>query len=335
MSTNIYFSSNQLGELTEAQLQQVLKRFSLGELLSFEKTEKGVGNQTLFISASSGEYVLKGNPLIETQFKEEKFYVDNLSKRTTLPVPSPYLTDESKDILDWSYSLMPRLPGRHIKGVETGLNLNAKKGIAGIYARTLCELHGWKAVHFGEYDPEKRDGIRPFEGSYKTWLYDRIRYWLEDAKKYSVITAGDFDWVEDVLAASENVFDELNAPSFVMGDYQTDNILVEQSNHDWKISGFFDFTTGYFGDGIADLSNMVAMYLDHAEDELAKHFISMYIDCSEDKGNFIERFRVHMLHQRILDWGCAKATHNVTWDNDLSFSSWAVKYTESAAYLLS
>jgi len=45
---------------------------------------------------------------------------------------------------------------------------------------------------------------------------------------------------------------------------------------------------------------------------------------------FKERFKVHMLHQRILDWGCAKAINPVTWDKNLSFSQWAETYTEAA-----
>jgi hygromycin-B 7''-O-kinase len=80
---------------------------------------------------------------------------------------------------------------------------------------------------------------------------------------------------------------------------------------------------------------MVAMYLDNGEEQLAKQFITAYFNASETTEAFLERFRVHMLHQRVLDWGCAKAINNVTWDKDLSFAQWAQRYTESAAYLLS
>ncbi|WP_309274119.1 phosphotransferase [Paenibacillus sp.] len=143
------------------------------------------------------------------------------------------------------------------------------------------------------------------------------------------------EWVQQLLAASEQVFQSLSSPTFVMGDFKADNLLVKQGGDGWEISGIFDFTTGYFGDGIADLPRIVAMYLDEGKEELAKLFIRSYFHCTEEKDGFVERFRIHMLHQRILDWGCAKATHDVTWDQELSFSCWAEKYTESATYLAS
>lgn len=333
LTTEIFFSSNQLGVVTNEQLQSMLNRFDLGKLISFEKTPKGVGNQTLFVRSSSGVYVLKGNPLFSSQFIEEKFYVDNLLRLTKLPVPSPYLVDEQEDIFGWSYSIMPRLTGRHINEPEfEELSGEDKKQIAELLAISLCELHHWKVDVYGEFD-SKYQNIRPFDGSYKTWLYNRIRYWLEDAKKYSVITAKDTEWVENLLTASEKVFDGLRSPTFVMGDFKADNILVQDKPDGWLLSGIFDFTTGYFGDGIADLPRMIAMYLDNGEEESAKHFISVYFNNCEAKEAFLERFRVHMLYQRVLDWGCAKAINNVTWDNDLPFSQWVERYTESAAFL--
>ncbi|WP_269082978.1 hypothetical protein [Sporosarcina globispora] len=41
-----------------------------------------------------------------------------------------------------------------------------------------------------------------------------------------------------------------------------------------------------------------------------------------------------MLHQRILDWGCAKAIGMVMWDDDLPFSNWAAKYTDTVEGLI-
>ena len=335
MTAKIYFASNKLGDIEDHQLQLMLDRFHLGKLISSEKTAHGVMGQTMFVTSSAGEFVFKGNPIFQGQFKEEKFFVEHLDKRTNVAVPAPYLIDESDDIFGWSYSLMPRLPGTHLNAPQLQASLHAedKKEIAQLLAATLVELHSWKVEQYGEFNPDNHL-VRPFEGSYKTWLYDTVRYWLDDAKKYSVITGEDMEWVEDVLASSAAAFDELHSPCFVMGDFKPENFLLQQNTDGWQVSGVFDFTTSYFGDGVADLPRMTELYVENGEEELARQFLHVYFDGSDTKEAFMERFKVHMLHRRILVWGCAKATNQVTWDKDLSFSRWAEGFMESAARLL-
>lgn len=85
----------------------------------------------------------------------------------------------------------------------------------------------------------------------------------------------------------------------------------------------------------ADLPKMVIMYWDFEEQEAARHFVQMYLQGSAIKEGFVDRFRVHMLHQRILDWGCAKAIGAVTWDPQLAFSEWAKDYVYAMDYLRS
>jgi len=327
MTTEIFFSTNKLGNVTNEQLQKALGRLSLGSLVAAGKTSKGTGNQTLFISSTDGEYVLKGNPLYEGQFAEEKYYIDHLQSLIGMPLPSPYLIDESNDIFGWSYAIMPRLQGAHMNelAADGALSARDKEQIAEVLARSLRELHSWKAGHFGEYDPLSKE-IHPFEGGYKSWLYNRIRYWLEDAKKYSTITSEDAEWAEALLQNAEGAFDSLYSPSYVMGDFKADNILVQNSGRGWEISGLFDFTNGYFGDGLADLTKITAMYVNNGEAGLAKRFIRSYMDGANYAEDAVLRLRVHMLHQCVLDWGCAKAIQQVTWDEELPFFRWASSY---------
>ncbi|MEC0091464.1 phosphotransferase family protein [Paenibacillus macquariensis] len=329
MTTQIYFASNKLGAITNHQLQLMLDRFSLGTLISSEKTALGIMGQTMNVSSSTGDYILKGNPLFFGQFLEERFFVDHLHQHTTLQVPSPYLIDETEDIFGWNYSIMPRLPGIHMNAPDIQPFLTTtedKEHLAELMANTLVELHHWKVAQFGEFDPLTRT-VRPFEGSYRTWLYSTIRYWINDATKYSIITAQDLIWVEHILQSSQNVFDDLHFPTFVMGDFKPENFLIHKHNDEWTISGIFDFTTSYFGDGLADLPKITTMYLENGEEALARKFLSSYVNSTEHQ-TFRDRFRVHMLHNCALVWGCAKATQQVTWDEELSFAEWAKRYTE-------
>ncbi|MFC4559767.1 aminoglycoside phosphotransferase family protein [Virgibacillus kekensis] len=328
MTTEIFFASNKI-EVNDKQIQLMLNRFSLGKLLSLEGPTRGVMGQTIFVSTTNGDFVLKGNPIYDGQFLEEKFFVENINKRTNIPVPLPYRVDMSEDIFGWSYSVMPRFTGVHINNPYIQVNLTQKEkiDIAKLLGKTMAKLHSWRTLHYGEYEPINQT-VRSFEGSYQKWLYKRIRYWLEDAKKYSLINFEDVKWVEWILDSSQKAFARKSLASFVMGDFKPDNFLLEKGVKGWSFKALFDFTTAYFGDPIADLPRMVLWYLSLEEKLLAKNFIFSYLECSNDQESFTERLKVHLLQQLVLDWGCAWATDNVTWNKKLSFSNWAKGYTD-------
>lgn len=336
MTTTVFFASKSLGALTDSQLQRMLDRFGLGRLLRSAPTEHGVMKQTLFVTSTAGEFVLKGNPLYPGQWREEAYFIRHLHANTGVKVPYPYLIDESDDIFGWSYALMPCLPGRHIHDPELLRVLHHEDacGIAAALGRTLLAMHGWKVEQPGEFDPDSGH-IRPFAGSYTAWLYGTIHDWLDDAAKYSVITDRDKVWVEQLLDSAQTTMERLDSPAFVMGDFKPENVLVQQTDRGWEVSGVIDFTTSYFGDAVADLPKLTALCLERGEEEQAASFLSAYVgDSAPLQEGFLERFRVHMLHQRLLRWGCAQAMKQVTWDPELSFSEWAEPYTEAAARLL-
>lgn len=333
MTTEIFFSSKRLGDITYEQLQRMLNRFELGTLISGVRTARGSGNQTLLVTASSGAYILKGNPLYEGQLAEEKYVVDQLHARTRLPVPYPFLVDEADEVFGWGYALMPRLPGWHMHDpkLQAEVGFADRLELAKLLALRLSEMHGWQGECFGEWDPVN-GRMRPFEGTYSSWLFNRILFWLDDARKYSVITEADVEWVKHLLNASRKCLDELKASCFVMGDFKADNLLVERGKKGWQLSGIFDFTSVYFGDGLADLPKMVISYMEEGQAELARQFMKTYLKHANESSleSVAARFRVHMLHQRVLDWGCAHAIQRVTWDPRLSFAEWAKPYVEAA-----
>lgn len=324
MTTDIIFATNKV-DVTDRQLQAVLDRFELGRLISSDRPSSGVMGQTLFVTSTAGEFVLKGNPYFEGQFVEEKFFVDNLERRTGLPVPSPYLVDNASDIFGWSYALMPRLPGVDYDEVEDGLSTDERMQLATTLGETLAQMHRWQVDAFGEFDA-KVGVIRPFEASYKTWLYDRIRYWLNDAHKYSTITPMDETWVDELLQSAAPAFDTPCRATFVMGDFKPGNFLLQPGASGWEVSALFDFTTAYFGDPLADLPRLTLQYFEAGQESLAEAFVTSYLRNSADVEDVEKRLQVHLLHQRVLDWGCAWAIDAVSWDHGLSFSAWAKQY---------
>ncbi|MEK3672384.1 hypothetical protein [Paenibacillus sp. FSL R10-2771] len=89
MTAAIIFASNKLGVVHDDQMQLMLDKFNLGKLISFQKTVNGAMGQTMYVSSNEGEFILKGNPLYPGQFIEEKYFIENIHKRTNVTVPTP------------------------------------------------------------------------------------------------------------------------------------------------------------------------------------------------------------------------------------------------------
>lgn len=335
MTSKIIFGSKRLGEVTNSQLQSMLDKYDLGKLLTSSKTEHGAMGQTMFVTSTKGNFVLKGNPLYPGQLVEEKFFIDNIDNRTNVKVPKLYIIDDSNDIFGWNYAIIQRLEGKHLnsKELEDNLHVEEKLKIAELIGQALSSMHNWKVNMFGELDTVSLK-IVPFEDSYTKWLFSRIMYWLEDAKRFSKITHEDMEWVRSLLTESKEDFNHFCSPTFVMGDFKPRNFLINKDRSGWEVSGVFDFTNAYFADPISDLIKMITYYIDKNEIVPAKHLIDVYFNSLAGKENGKKRLKVHMLHQRVLDWGNAKATKMVTWDDELSFSIWVKKYTDLAETLL-
>lgn len=99
MTAEIIFASNKLGAIKDEQLELMLNRFNLGKLISAKKTNNGAMGQTMFVTSTEGNFVFKGNPLYNGQFVEEQFFIENLEERTSVPVPTPYIIDNSRIFL--------------------------------------------------------------------------------------------------------------------------------------------------------------------------------------------------------------------------------------------
>lgn len=329
MTADIIFASNKLGKIAPIQLQSMLDHYDYGRLISFQKTADGAMGQTMFIATSKGEYVLKGNPLYSGQLQEEQYFVTQLQEKTTVPLPTPYLIDPNENIFGWSYSLMPQLKGSHLH--DTQLQLSDSYKVAEAIAHTLTQFHSWNEMRFGQLNPINFT-ITPFEPSYTEWLFQRIVHWLNDASRFSTITAEDIHWTEEKLVRSKDAFASLTTSTFVMGDFKTGNFLIDKPAEGWVISGVFDFTNAYFADPASDLIKMALYYFNHVQAPVAKRLLSTYFGDALNTG-IQERLTVHLIHQLVLDWGSAKATKSVTWDETLSFSQWAEIYVDQLRQL--
>lgn len=354
---NAFHYGERLGTISGLQFQSALDWFQLGRFLKAEKTARGSLGQTIFISSTEGEYVMRGDPN-PGQLQLEKFIINHLHDNTDVPVPAPYHLDLSSEVFGWGYAIMPRLGGAHVDTEDQRAHLSSddERSIARAFGRNLARMQQFTADRPGLYVPHENaivpleqlhrdwlfgpvrdryiDSFPVHDNPYREWLYTKIRFWLGDAKKYSDITSIDTEWVEGVLAESYGSFDSGWKPCFVMGDYKLDNVLFEKRSGGWEVSGAFDFTACGMGDGIADLARAYAMYMDRDSPELADPFISGYWDNHanrEQSGDgWINRFLVHLIHERLLVWGYHKASGTVYWDDTCPFHQWMERYCKSA-----
>jgi len=74
--------SKRLGIITDKQFQKALDRLSLGKLIKAESVPFGNFGQNVFLNTTAGEYVFRGKPHSDWQFKSEQFMADLLHQKT-------------------------------------------------------------------------------------------------------------------------------------------------------------------------------------------------------------------------------------------------------------
>jgi aminoglycoside phosphotransferase (APT) family kinase protein len=324
--------SDRLGEISKNQLQLALNEFSLGSFIKAEPVKEGLFGQNLFIISSKGEYVLRGCPHNDWQFKSEKFFVNKLNKRTTIPVPYPYNISTNKNIFGWDFVVMPKLEGINLssKMCEESLDKEDRVEIAKEQGTSLVEMQRYTESYCGYYDLTL-DDIKPIQMKYSDRMYKNIYHRLNQAIEVNSNLTSDTDtkWVEGILKKGDKYLTLEFTPTYVMQDYKPENMLVKKVDSKWRISGVFDLMESYIGNGESDLSRMYSMYLDNNRKDLAEIFLNEFLkvraNTKLDSG-FRERFNTFMIHDRVIVWSWSVRINDIQESMKNGFRSWLKKY---------
>jgi len=263
----------------------------------------GLFGQNVFITSTRGEFVLRGVPHYPWQFPTEQFFVEQLHRRTSVPVPYPYLVELATDIFGWSFVIMPRLPGISLSDQQAVAALSGEDrlAIARALARTLSEAHQLTWDCAGKYDPETQS-VQSFPEGYTSWVIENIHAKIAGVQGCNDNTLPtDVKWVESIIAGARRSLEIPFTSCVVLGDYGEHNVVVEQSPDGWRVSGVFDLMTSHFGDGDFDLCMPVAVYL-KADPALAKAFIAEYTRYRPARTGFAERQRLYTLGLYVSMW---------------------------------
>lgn len=296
--------SERLGVLTAAQLQAALDRFDLGELLDATSASGGVNGQNVVLTSTSGQYILRGLPLYDWQLAKERFFAELIHERTDVPVPLPYLIEESPDLFGWSYAIMPRLPGLPLAdpAVRNNLDESERLAIAGALGRTLAALHEITWPEWGEYYLATNT-ITPIETSFRDWTLARVEREIDDCVSLPVLTPADLLWCRELVQQNADSLDIPVQPTLVHHDYKEGNVVVQQTGDSWDVSGLFDLVECYFGDPEEDFVRCVSGYQQERSDSpLSKAFLHAYSDIKPLRPNYRERFAIYMLRDCLLIW---------------------------------
>jgi hygromycin-B 7''-O-kinase len=322
--------SQRLGALTPRQFQTALTRFGLGSFVDAAPVSQGLFGQNVFVHSSQGAYVLRGAPHYPWQFPKERFGATLLHERTQVPVAYPYLLDTATDIFGWPYLLMPRLHGT--SPADPHLTLAERLDIAQALGHNLVHLHQLTWPVAGTYDLAS-DSIQPFGEGFAHWIVADIRRWLATARANGVATTtDDVRWVEQVIREAHSALARAFQPCFVMNDYNPGNVLVNRIHSSWQVSGLFDLMEYYFGDGEADLTRLIAVYLEQGQQHgvrLAHAFASTYLRQKPAREGFAERYALFMLRDRLIAWEYGTRPGNNWFAQGLSFRDYAEPFALS------
>lgn len=325
--------SQRLGVLAEEQLQAALTRFDLGLLLDAQPATGGLFGQNVFLTTTKGEYVLRGKPHYPWQFPKERYFAQQIHEHTNVPAPWPYLIDPTTDIFGWSYAVMPRLPGLHLRDPEVRKRLREEDHleIGRALGENLALLHEYVWDYSGTYDLTA-DRLVPLGSSHSDWRISRVRDDLALCREYADRTTdADVTWVEKTIAETHEALDVPFQPTFVHHDYGEHNVVVEHGEKGWRVSGVFDLMEGYVGDGEEDFARSVALDTDRHGLEAAHAFVQAYRERHPLRPGYEDRFRLYMLADRLAIWAF-DLRNDIGLDKKLTFREYATRYVELAVF---
>jgi aminoglycoside phosphotransferase (APT) family kinase protein len=329
--------SERLGAISDLQFAAVAARLNLGRFVSAAPTTSGLFGQNVFLTTTTGEFVLRGAPhwvkcIDEAeyhredrwQFTKEKFFAGQLHAHTRAPVPWPMRYDETNDIFGWPYLVMPRMPGRcfNEREIVKALAPEDRRGVAVALGENLAEMQRLTSPFAGDFSPISIT-LEPHPEGGVGWIVREAR--AIAASCGDRLTPDDLAWIEN--AAEHAGGDVVN--TYVHCDYKLNNLTVTKADGRWRVSGLFDLHEARFADGTLDVVRTACSYLD-TEPELARVFRDAY-----GKPLDAARMTLYVINDRLKFWEYfSRPEINAEWLRGKTFRPWAQRYVDGVMKLL-
>ena len=301
--------SARLGNIEDAQLRAVTRKANLGAFVSASPVSGGLFGQNVFVTTTSGDYVFRGAPHWHNgapndawQFPKERLYADLLHARARAPVAWPPHLDDSCEDFPWPYLIVPRLSGVCLSAPTDRAALSDHDGIeiANALGRTLADLQSLRRDQAGDFDPDLQ-AIAPYPGGYSQHLRTEIEQQAAAARINQAFGPQDDSWLDALFAAEAAHPAETSPVTFAHNDYHLGNVLLEQKQTDWRVSGVIDLMTCNFGDPAADLVRQSCDWLDRAP-QCTDAYLLAYRQAGGCAAPTPARLALLVVYERLLIW---------------------------------
>lgn len=230
--------------IDSSQLDKILKKYELGNLISIEEIETGLinpaylVNNNLILRLDLEKYQIIG------KFKREAILYKILPQ-FNIPTPDLIAHDDSKELIDVPYILMHYIPGENLLQAFKNLDQIQQKEISFQVGQLARQIHSIKSKDIGHEDLFKNIikwlawTMNDFESQWK--IVSKTDYLSKVEKDGIVLT---FEKFKQIPLLDKGVLTH--------GDFSAGNIQINNE----KIVGVFDFEFAFIADPLWDLQKL-------------------------------------------------------------------------------
>lgn len=181
----------------------------------------------------------------QTRAQKEEYFCRLIGQETDVVVPTVYLRDNSRQLVDGALVLESKLPGVKLGEVCGGLTEGEQKSLAFQLGGCLAQIHSIKLEKYGDR----------FEGgrlgqflSWKDYFLQSLRRKLAWCSQQRLISVESRNLLASYVEERGWIFDIQSPPCLVHQDLHLGNVkaLLTPAGR-WVVSGIYDFEDGISG----------------------------------------------------------------------------------------
>jgi len=218
------------------------------DCLRFEPIRTGKHNRSYVVHAGARDMILRIAPPQEGMIFYERDMMAQepgihalLRRETTVPVAEVYAYDDTHSLIDRSYMLMERLPGRALSDMP-GVSARFYDRVLVQIGEFLRQVHALTARQYGYLGEHRPLPPAPtWWGAFRA-MWDAL---LDDVERAGGYAHGEGATMRRLLDAYRDAFDRDVPASLLHMDVWSQNILVDESG---TVTGLVDFDRALWGD---------------------------------------------------------------------------------------